>query len=54
MAKRILNIFDKIKRGMFYKKKIAALVEKSQTVDDGLIAGAKIIYNAQSTFHTIE
>ncbi len=54
MAKRIANLFKRMKVGSQYRRLVEQTYNELVHNQSKLIPGAKIKYFAQSTFHTIE
>ena len=54
MAEIIINLFKRMKVGAKYKQMISQSYNESVRDQSNLVPGAKIIYNAQSTFHVVD
>lgn len=54
MITYLCELIKKMKTGARYKKLLHQYFTKQTKSDDKLYPGAKIIYNAQSTFHTMK
>lgn len=54
MAKILIDYFKRMRIGAKYKKMIRNSFHENICDDSNLFVGAKIKYNAQSTFHTID